>query len=66
MSLTYRQLKEALSDLTEDQLDCDVTVVAVMSEDCFPASEFRIVSEEAVDDLDGALDIDHPVICALI
>ena len=56
--MTYRELRIALSDLTEEQLDCDVTVEAVLSEEFLPASKFRIVGVES-----GVMDEDHPVIC---
>lgn len=55
--MTYRELRATLSDLTEEQLDCDVTVEAVMSEEFIAASEIRIVGVES-----GIMDEDHPVI----
>lgn len=54
--MTYRKLREALNDLTEEQLDCDVTVEAALSDECSSA-EFRVCDEEH-----DILDEDHPVI----
>jgi hypothetical protein len=54
--MTYRELRKALEDLTEDQLNCDVTVEAALSDECSPA-ELRTCGEDH-----DILDEDHPVI----
>jgi len=54
--MTYRELRDALQDLTESQLDCDVTVEAALSDECAPA-EFRVCDSDH-----DILEEDHPVI----
>lgn len=54
--MTYRELLKKLACLTENQLDCDVTVEIQVEDECFPA-EFSIAGSEH-----SCLDEDHPVI----
>jgi hypothetical protein len=54
--MTYRRLLKALSKLSPQQLDCDVTVELGVEEECFPA-EFRIADVEHY-----TLDDNHPII----
>lgn len=56
--MKYRELLEKLQNLTDQQLELDVTVELGMSAKCF-SSELRICGEEHF-----ALDEDHPVIYA--
>lgn len=53
--MTYRELRELLHDLTEEQLDYDITVEALESDEFIPG-EFRVISWSEV------LGEDHPVI----
>jgi len=54
--ITYRELIQRLNKLTDEQLDCDVTVDLGTSEECF-AAEFRVCGENH-----WTLDDNHPVI----
>ena len=57
--MTYRELLQSLTNLTNEQLDCDVTIELEFEDECFPA-ELRICG--ATNDL---LAEGHPVIFAL-
>ena len=54
--MTYRQLIEQLQKLTEEQLDCSVTVEDAYETEC-RAAELRISTDNH-----DSLDEDHPVI----
>jgi hypothetical protein len=54
--MTYRELLERLSGLSDEQLNCTVTVEDACQDECCPA-ELRICGEDH-----GSLDEDHPVI----
>jgi hypothetical protein len=54
--MTYRELLERLSSLSDEQLNCNVTVEDPYEDECFPA-ELRICGEDH-----SSLDEDHPVI----
>ncbi len=57
--MKYNELLRCLNNLTEEQLQCDVTVELAMdhgSNECYPA-ELKICGFEH-----GVLDEDHPVI----
>ncbi len=54
--MTYRDLLECLQKLTEEQLECTLTVELGISDECLPA-EWRICGEEHF-----VLDDGHPVI----
>ena len=57
--MTYQDLFNALSKMTPEQLQCDLTVEIAMdygSNECYPA-ELKICGLEH-----GVLDEDHPVI----
>ena len=56
MRITYRHLRKMLNSLSEDQLDCDVTV-EIPGEETY-AADFRIVGAEN----DTGLEENHPVI----
>lgn len=56
MRITYRQLRTMLNALTEEQLDCDVTVEDEYEEECY-AAEFKICGSEH-----DSLEENHPVI----
>jgi len=52
---TLRELKAALSYLTEEQLDCNITVERQSSDECYPAIfEFAGVNHDV-------LDLGHPL-----
>ena len=53
--MTYRELILKLSDLTEEQLNCDLTVRLVESDEYFAAT-FKVMG-----DSEGVLDENHPV-----
>lgn len=57
--MTYRQLKIAIEQLTEDQLDMDVTVSAGDGE-YFHADACDLAMNE--DEADGVLDPTQPII----
>lgn len=59
MRITYRQVKMYLDCLSQDQLDCDLTIH--MEGEAFPA-DFRILGQECADEL--GLETNHPVIYA--
>ena len=54
--MTYREMLDMFGNLTDRQLDCDVTVEDPFNEECYPA-DFRICSKDH-----DKLDEDHPVI----
>lgn len=54
--ITYRDLLKELMELSDEQLECDVTVENGIENECF-AAELRICAEEH-----DSLDEDHPVI----
>lgn len=54
--MTYRELREKLSSLTEEQLDQSVTVQDDAENECYPAI-FDIAGEEH-----PSLDEDHPLL----
>ena len=54
--MTYRELADRLSDLNDEQLDCDITVRLDETEEYLPAG-FDIVGPD-VDELDEG----HPVL----
>lgn len=54
--MTYRELLEELSSLSDEQLDCTVTVEVELADECYPA-EWRISGDEH-----PSLDPDHPII----
>ena len=54
--ITYRDLLEQLKTLTEDQLDCDVTVEDDCENECYPAT-FDICGPNH-----GSLEDGHPVL----
>lgn len=54
--MTYKELLEKLNKLTEEQLNCDVTVEIMIENECYPA-ELRICGKTH-----DSLDEDHPVI----
>jgi hypothetical protein len=56
---TYRQLKEALSHFSNEQLDSDITVHNGADDEMLPA-ELRIINGEK----ENRLDDNHPVIFA--
>jgi len=53
---TYRVLRELLNKMTDEQLNCDVTIEDGIADECF-SGELRITDNEH-DHLDG----NHPVI----
>lgn len=55
--MNYRQLKDALNNLTEDQLDMDVTVFC---SDWTPGEFYS--TDFLIDNLSDVLDNGHPVI----
>ena len=57
--MTYRELLQSLTNLTNEQLDCDVTIELEFEDECFPA-ELRICG-----DTHDLLAEGHPVIFAL-
>lgn len=60
MRITYRQLQKLLSCLSEEQLDCDVTIEdtqGIGEPECYGNVQFRIVGSEH-----PCLDEDHPVL----
>ena len=59
MRITYRTLGKLVALMTEEQLDCDLTVEipTEQSSECYSA-ELRIAGSEH----DGGLDDSHPVI----
>lgn len=52
--LTYRELRNRINQMTEEQLDCDVTIVDSGSD------EFYTVDVVSCEDTDGVLDHNHP------
>ena len=54
--MTYRELLERLSSLSDEQLNCTVTIEDPYEDECFPA-KLRICGEDH-----SSLDEDHPVI----
>ncbi len=57
---TYRQLKHALEQMNDEQLDCNISVHALGSDEFFPGSLMIVRSTELDTDV---LDENHPVIC---
>lgn len=55
--MTYRELLERLSSLSDEQLNCTVTIEDPYQDECFPAAELRICGEDH-----DSLDEDHPII----
>ncbi len=53
--MTYRELKVKLSELTDEQLDCDVTVLDERKDECWAV--FWDISTEY-----DVLDANHPII----
>ena len=62
--LSYRQLRDHLSTLTEDQLDCEVLVYLVQTEEAYPIMGITEVQPgdgpEDHPDVDGACRVGHP------
>ena len=56
MNLTYQQLKDWLSNLTQEQLDMNVTVMIQDVDELYPVSSIGIPTEE------DRLDEEHPVL----
>ncbi|MFO7904291.1 MAG: hypothetical protein ACQESR_07650 [Planctomycetota bacterium] len=52
---TFRQLRDAIKDFDDYQLDCNLTVEIAIEDECYPA-ELRFAGEEH-----GVLDENHPV-----
>lgn len=57
MRMTYRQLLHKLVELSDEQLQCDLTVADGINTECFPA-DLRFADEDNFDSLDEG----HPVI----
>ena len=53
--MTYRELIEQLKKLTEEQLDCDVTVQDLYEEEYYSADFDTVVESDVLDE-------DHPII----
>lgn len=51
--MTYRELRDKLDELTDEQLDCDVTVHD-LDDEYFPISSLETY------DTEGVLDDNHP------
>lgn len=56
MRITYRTLRELLNRMSDEQLDCDVTVEDAYENECYPA-ELRISGPNH-----DSLDDNHPII----
>ena len=57
-NMTYWDLLRALSKLTDEQLECTVTVELGITDECY-AAKLRVCDSEH-----GVLDVNHPVIYA--
>jgi len=55
--MSYRQLLNQLQQMTDEQLDCDVTVEDTAENECYPASIYFAGEEH------DSLDENHPIIC---
>lgn len=55
--MTYRELLDGLMLLSDEQLQCDVTVELEYADECYPVDSFRICGDEH-----PCLDEDHPVL----
>ncbi len=56
LNYTYRQLLEALQELTEDELDLSVTLYDLQREEYYPLDHCNKTKEADV------LDSDHPIL----
>ena len=56
--MTYRQLMEKLPGLSDEQLDCDLTVCNARDDECFGECCLSFADE----DVATSLDEDHPII----
>lgn len=54
--MTYREMLQALSSLSSDQLDMDASIFLTVEEEYFPVSSFSVVKANETD----VLDEDHP------
>lgn len=54
--MTYRELKELLIELSDDQLNMDFTVALTPEDEWFKVTKFAITRPDAWD----VLDADHP------
>ncbi len=57
MKITYRQLKYLLETMSDDSLDCDVTVEDTYTDECY-AAELRVAGTNH-----DSLEEGHPVLC---
>ena len=65
MNMTYRRLKDRLDEMTEEQLDCDVSIYEPSIGEFFPLGIHVLItpSDDNEDDDDpsiGILDEGHP------
>ncbi len=58
--MTYRELKESMKLLTEEQLDQNITVYDIEADECFQVN-YWIIS--GLDKYDLPLDDGHAVLC---
>ncbi len=56
--MTFGELKAELSDLTEEQLDCDISVCIESQDEYFSGTN----AEMTICEEDDVLDADHPFI----
>lgn len=45
MNMTYRELRDLLSEMPGERLDDDVTIFDGRAEECIPASEFGVLEK---------------------
>lgn len=57
MSITYREIKALLDEMTDGQLDCDVVVWDMMSDEYRPITRMEISTDEC-----DVLDLGHPML----
>lgn len=63
--MTYKELRDKLNTLTDEQLDCDLTIVDLDLEETYPICDFvsdwssRERDALGLDIVDGVLDDEH-------
>jgi len=77
VEMTYRELQKSIEEMTDEQKDCDVSIVLLNTQDSIPAIDFVHSWESAnfygpelqdevmalgIDIADGVLDNGHPYI----
>lgn len=72
--MTYRQLAQAISWMTDEQKDSDVTVLLMNEDEVYGACDFvrnwpdpksPEGQEQGVDQVDGVLDPNHPYLTVI-